>query len=90
VTDFRARSRAVYLPTDAHWVDFWTGQPVPSGWRNAPAPYDAMPVFIRAGSIVPFGPDVQYVGRSPADPLTLRIYEGADAEFTLYEDAVDL
>jgi alpha-D-xyloside xylohydrolase len=45
-----------------------------------------MPVFVRAGSIVPFGPDVQYIGEKPEDPITLFVYAGADGNFTLYED----
>ena len=50
------------------------------------APYDSMPLFIRAGSIVPFGPELQYTGEKPADPLTLYVYAGHDGAFTLYED----
>jgi alpha-D-xyloside xylohydrolase len=50
------------------------------------APYDAIPVFVRAGSILPYGPDQQYIGEKSAGTLTLHVYEGADGAFTLYED----
>jgi alpha-D-xyloside xylohydrolase len=53
---------------------------------QAAAPFNAIPVFVRAGSIIPFGPDIQYTGEKPADPLTVFIYTGADGNFTLYED----
>ena len=88
VTTYQARSRSVYLPpTDGDWYDFWTGASVAGGRTfDAPAPYDAMPLFIRAGSIIPNGPDIQYTGEKPADPITLFIYTGANGAFTLYED----
>jgi alpha-D-xyloside xylohydrolase len=53
---------------------------------DAPAPYDSMPLHVRAGSIVPFGPELQYTGEKPAEPITLVVYAGADGAFTLYED----
>ena len=53
---------------------------------NAPAPYDSIPVHVRAGSIVPVGPELQYTDEKPADPITLYVYAGADGAFTLYED----
>jgi len=87
VTTYRARTRAVYLPKGAAWYDFWTGKAAAAGARaEAPAPYDAIPVYVRAGSIVPFGPELQYTGEKPADPLTLYVYAGANGAFTLYED----
>ena len=52
----------------------------------ADAPYERMPVFVKAGSILPFGPDLQYSSEKPADTITLNIYGGADASFNLYED----
>jgi alpha-D-xyloside xylohydrolase len=78
----------VYLPsTSGGWYLFWTGAAVAGGASiSAPAPYDAMPVYVRAGSIVPLGPDLQYTGEKPADPITLCVYAGADGAFTLYED----
>ena len=88
VTTYQARSRSVYLPpTSGHWYDFWTGELLASGRTiDAPAPYDSMPLFIRAGSIIPFGPELQYTGEKPADPITLYVYTGKDGTFTLYED----
>lgn len=87
VTRYKERSRSVYLPAAAGWYDFWTGQAVsPRAWITAAAPYDAIPVFVRAGSIVPFGPELQYIAEKPSDPIMLYIYEGADGAFTLYED----
>jgi alpha-D-xyloside xylohydrolase len=87
VTTYQARTRAVYLPKGVAWYDFWTGKAAAAGPRaDAPAPYDAIPVYVRAGSIVPFGPELQYTGEKPADPLTLYVYAGANGAFTLYED----
>ncbi len=88
VTAYQARSRMVYLPlADGGWYDFWTGARTPGGQSlDAPAPYDSMPLYVRAGSIIPCGPDLQYTGEKPADPITLYVYPGADGEFTLYED----
>jgi alpha-D-xyloside xylohydrolase len=86
VTAYKARSRTVYLP-GAGWYDFWTG-----AWHagaetlDAAAPYDSMPLFVKAGSIIPFGPEIQYTQEKPADPITLMVYEGSDGAFTLYED----
>jgi alpha-D-xyloside xylohydrolase len=88
VTTYQARSRSVYLPpTSGNWYNFWTGAYTEGGQTiDAPAPYDALPLFIRAGSIIPFGPELQYTGEKPADPVTLYVYVGADSAFTLYED----
>jgi alpha-D-xyloside xylohydrolase len=88
VTAYQVRSRPVYLPqTPGGWYDFWTGQSFAAGQTiDAPAPYDAIPTYVRAGSIVPFGPEIQYIGEKAADPLTVYIYTGADGDFTLYED----
>jgi alpha-D-xyloside xylohydrolase len=88
VTAYQARSRSVYLPqTDGGWYDFWTGSFAGSGKNiEAPAPYDAIPLYVKAGSIVPTGPQLQYTGEKPADPITVSVYTGADGDFTLYED----
>ena len=89
VTEPGAKARHVYLPASG-WYDFWTGQRVQGGNAfDAPAPLDRMPLFVRAGSIVPIGPDVQYAAEKPAEPIELRIYAGADGDFTLYEDEND-
>jgi alpha-D-xyloside xylohydrolase len=88
VTTYQARDRQVWLPaTTGDWYDFWTGTATAGGQSvDAPAPFDALPLFIRAGSIIPFGPDIQYVGEKPADPITLYVYAGANGTFSLYED----
>jgi alpha-D-xyloside xylohydrolase len=87
VTEYEARRRPLVLPLGTSWYDFWTGEVVAGGQTiDAPAPYDAMPVHVRAGSIVPFGPELQWTGEKPADPLTLFVYAGKDGTFTLYED----
>jgi alpha-D-xyloside xylohydrolase len=56
---------------------------------DVPAPLNTMPLFVRSGSIVPMGPDVEYSTEKPADPLEIRVYPGGDADFTLYEDEDD-
>ncbi|MDP9001511.1 MAG: DUF5110 domain-containing protein, partial [Myxococcota bacterium] len=87
VTTYMARTRPVYLPPAAGWYEFWTGaQSAGAQTVTANAPFDAIPVYVRAGSIVPVGPDLQYTSEKAADPITLYVYSGADAAFTLYED----
>jgi alpha-D-xyloside xylohydrolase len=90
VTEAGAVTRGVYLPAQANWYDFWTGTLLKGGQlTNAAAPLDTIPLYVRAGSIVPMGPELQYTGEKPADPVELRIYRGADGTFTLYEDEGD-
>jgi len=89
VTEAGATSRSVYLP-DAKWYDFWTGHATMGRADvNAAAPLDRIPLYVRAGSILPMGPDEQYSNEKPADPVELRVYTGADGSFTLYEDEND-
>ena len=89
VTEPAAIRRQVYLP-DAKWYDFWSGiSSRGAGEITAEAPSDRLPLYVRAGSIVPLGPDLQWSTEKPADPIELRIYGGADGEFTLYEDEND-
>ena len=86
VTEYKARHRPVYLPSRTTWYDFWTGAALSGGQTiNAPAPYDSLPLFVRAGSIIPFGPELQYTDEKPADPITLYVYAGADGSFTLWD-----
>lgn len=86
----RKQTRTVYLPAGTNWVDFWTGKSIPGGQGiEADAPIDKIPLFVRAGSIVPMGPFVQYATEKPAEPLELRVYTGADGHFVLYEDEND-
>jgi len=90
VTEYRARSRKVYLPVAYGWYDLRTGRHSKGGAVvDADAPFDYMPVFVREGSIIPFGPEILYTSEKPADPVTLYIYRGADASFMLYEDEGD-
>ena len=90
VTTQGATTRSVYLPGRSNWYDFWTGGTEASGRSiDAPAPLDRMPLYVRAGSIIPMGPLLQYVGEKPADPIDLRVYRGANGAFTLYEDEGD-
>jgi len=87
VTTYKARSRSVYLPPAPGWYDFWTGASVAAGQTvEAAAPYDSMPIHVKAGSIVPTGPEIAYTDEKPADPIVLWVYAGADGELTLYED----
>lgn len=88
VTTAGATTRSVYLPAGT-WYDFWTGTTKDGGSSSSvSAPLNRIPLFVRAGSIVPMGPMVQYSGES-IDPLEIRIYKGANASFTLYEDEGD-
>ena len=86
VCEYKARSRDVYLP-DGIWYDFYSEEKLEGGQPiDAEAPYSRIPLFVRGGSILPLGPDMQWSDEKAADPIELRIYPGADAFFTLYED----
>lgn len=81
--------RNVYLPVGT-WIDFWTGESVTGGCTlNRQVPIDQVPVYVKAGTVLPIGPTVQYVREKVWDDLQIRIYPGADGEFVLYEDAGD-
>ncbi len=89
VTEPGASARHLYLP-QAKWYDFWTGATSEGGkFVDVAAPIDRMPLYVRAGSIIPFGPEEEYSNQKPADPIELRIYPGGDGSFTLYEDEND-
>jgi alpha-D-xyloside xylohydrolase len=89
VTEPGAATHRLYLP-NAKWYDFWSGAAIQGGRTlDAPSPIDRMPLYIRAGSILPLGPDLQYVAEKSADPIELRVYRGANGTFTLYEDEND-
>lgn len=82
-------TRDVYLPKNMKWFDFWTGKQFDGGKQiKSDARYETMPLYVKAGSIIPFGPFIQY-STEKNDPIELRIYSGADGEFTLYEDEND-
>jgi len=89
VTEPAATSRRVYLP-QSMWYDFWNGATV-DGEREitAESPLEKLPLYIRAGSIIPLGPDIEWSTQKAADPIELRVYRGADGDFTLYEDEND-
>ncbi len=90
VTTPGATTRSVYLPSGSTWVDFWTGETLSGGKTvTANAPISMMPLYVRAGSIVPFGPVMPYATEQPEDPVELRVYRGANGRFTLYEDEGD-
>ncbi len=90
VTQEGATSRWLYLPQTAGWYDFWTGKKTAGGQRIvAAAPVDRLPLYVKAGSIVPMGPEIEWAGEKPAAPIEIRVYRGADAAFDLYEDAGD-
>ena len=84
------KSRSLYLPAGIRWIDFWTGEQQEGGREiTREAPIDLIPLYVKAGSIIPIGPSVQYATEKPWDDLQIRIYPGADGEFTLYEDEDD-
>jgi alpha-D-xyloside xylohydrolase len=89
VTEPAASTRWIYLP-QARWYDFWTGTAIDGGHAlDVAAPLERIPLYVRAGSIIPMGPDEEWSDQKPADPVELRVYPGADADFTLYEDEGD-
>jgi alpha-D-xyloside xylohydrolase len=82
--------RKLYLPAKTDWYDFWTGKLIHGGQIiEAAAPIETIPLYVKAGSIVPMGPYLQYATEKAADPLEIRIYPGANCEFVLYEDEND-
>lgn len=86
----REKIRRVYLPKSAKWYNFWSGEQVDGGQTiSVPAPIESLPLYVKAGSIIPMGPLMEYATEKKADPIELRIYPGADGEFTFYEDEND-
>jgi alpha-D-xyloside xylohydrolase len=87
VCEYKARSRKVYLPAGTGWFNLHTGEYYQGGQEiEAKAPLQHIPLFVKEGSIIPAGPEIKYTDQKPANPVTLWIYTGADAHFTLYED----
>ena len=87
-TDITART--LYLPKDHTWYDFWTGESCQGGMNiSTSPPIDKIPLYVKGGSIIPFGPIRQYVAEKPDAFIELRVYPGADASFVLYEDEND-
>ena len=87
VSQYKARNRSVYFPQQCGWYNLYTGDYVEGGQTLVvDAPYERMPVFVREGSIVPFGPEMEWCDEKPAELINLYVYQGADASFQLYED----
>jgi len=85
-----SKSVVKYLPKGALWYDFWTNKQYKGGQNvTLETALNRVPMFLRAGSILPLGPEMQYVGEKAWDNLELRLYPGADGSFTLYEDEGD-
>ena len=79
-----------YLPKGATWYDFWTGKQYKGGQNvTLETTIDRVPMFVRAGSILPLGPEMQYVGEKKWDNLEMHVYPGANGSFVLYEDEGD-
>jgi alpha-glucosidase/alpha-D-xyloside xylohydrolase len=86
VTDQGATHRQVYLPAGCDWYNFWTNERLHGGQTiTADAPIDTLPLFVRAGSIVPLGSEVQSA-QQPQAIASVRVYPGADGNFTLFQD----
>ena len=89
VTEPKVNEWKVYLPKSVEWYNFWSGEKINEGKTiTTEAPIDKIPLFVKAGSIVPMGPVIQYATEKN-DPIEIRIYPGADCKFTLYEDEND-
>ncbi len=87
VYKYGARDREVYFPVGETWYDFYTGKAVKGGRTlKVDAPYETMPLFVRGGSIVPAGGDIQYAAQKSDEPVTIVVYGGRDGDFTIYED----
>ncbi len=91
VEDFNStQSKEVYLPHGSDWYDFWTNEKLAGGQSvSRETPIDIIPLYVKSGSVIPFGPDVQYAEEKDWSDLEIRIYPGADGAFTLYEDEND-
>jgi alpha-D-xyloside xylohydrolase len=84
------KTRLVYLPAGSDWYDFWTGERYAGGQTlSADAGLETMPLYVRAGSVIPLGSDIFYADEKPQAMVNLRIYPGKDGVFTLYQDEGD-
>ena len=88
VYKYKEREREVYFPQGEIWYDFYNGTVVSQGGESkiVAAPYNRIPLFVRSGSIIPFGPSIEYTRQKPADNIRIYVYAGSDGGFTLYED----
>ncbi|MAW94812.1 MULTISPECIES: TIM-barrel domain-containing protein [unclassified Leeuwenhoekiella] len=91
VVDFtETKSAGVYLPSGSAWYDYWTNEMFEGGQEiQKETTINTIPLYVKAGSILPIGPEVQYAEEKPWDNLEIRVYEGADGSFSLYEDEFD-
>jgi alpha-glucosidase len=86
VVEKGAKTRRLYLPPDI-WYDWWTGEKVEGKrWIERPVDLATLPLYVRAGAIIPLDPVRQYTAQPVTEPTTLRVYRGADGQFVLYED----
>ena len=84
---YKARNRSVYFPAQSSWYNLYTGEMIEGGQRLVvEAPYEQIPVFVRSGAIIPFGPEMEWSDEKPAELIHLYIYAGANGQFQLYED----
>lgn len=84
---YKARNRAVYFPEQTGWYNLYTNEYIKGGQNLiVEAPYEQIPVFVREGAIIPFGPEMQWSDEKPAELINLYIYAGKDGQFQLYED----
>ena len=87
VYEYGARNREVYFPSTTGWYDFYTGKYISGGQRRTvSAPYEQMPLYFCEGTIMPYGPEIEYVDEKLPEDITLYVYTGQDGAFTLYED----
>ncbi len=87
VYKYGAREREVYFPEGEVWYDFYTGKPVAGGQTTrVEAPYEKMPLYVRGGSIIPMGGEIQYAAEDSDEPMTILVYAGKNGNFALYED----
>ena len=90
ITEPDVKEWSIYLPKAAAWYDFWTGEKLSGGKTVVKeTPLDIIPLYIKAGSVLPVGPIVQFATEKKWDNLEIRVYEGANGDFTLYEDEGD-
>lgn len=87
VHEYKARSRKVYFPKCNGWYNANTGAFIAGGEHlDVDAPYERLPLFVKAGSIIPYGPEIEHTSQKSTEPVTILVYTGGDASFTLYED----
>jgi alpha-D-xyloside xylohydrolase len=86
VTEYQKRTKELYLP-EGDWFNFWTNEKVSGGKKmTIDAPFNSTPIFVKAGSIIPTGPKVQYAAEQSDEPLRIKVYPGKDADYILYLD----